>query len=84
MFHRLTLMAGSQLAEAIASLRQQIASASANRDQARFNRRNSRSRQRDRSQSRDNGYCWYHRKFSDDAKRFTRPCTYSGNDQERR
>ena len=77
-------MVSSQMAEAIASLRQQIASASANRDQPRFNRRNSRSRQRDPSESRDNGYCWYHRKFSADAKRCTRPCTYSGNDQERR
>ena len=61
MFQRLTLMVSSQIAEATTSVRQEISSASANRDQSKFNHRNSRSRQLDRSQSRDNDYCWHHR-----------------------
>ncbi|XP_033231727.1 uncharacterized protein LOC117182731 [Belonocnema kinseyi] len=82
---RLNFMVKAQIAEATSaittSLRQEIAAASGNRDQPRYNRPRSRSRGRsqsrdnNRSQPRDMGEGWYHRKFGADAKRCTTPCT---------
>ncbi|GFR02145.1 transposon Tf2-9 polyprotein [Trichonephila clavata] len=47
-------------------------------------RNNSRSRNRSRnrsfSRSRESGFCWYHRKFQEMAKRCNSPCSYKKNE----
>ncbi|GFR28820.1 transposon Tf2-6 polyprotein [Trichonephila clavata] len=47
-------------------------------------RNNSRSRNHSRnrsfSRSRESGFCWYHRKFQERAKRCNSPCSYKKNE----
>jgi hypothetical protein len=78
----------AELLQKIEDLARQVAALSSERTR---HRSNSRSRQRERNTTpadslRDQGHCWYHRRFKDEARRCTPPCSYNeqGNGSNRR
>lgn len=84
LMQRMILVMTSQIEEVKNTLRQEISAATA-RDHNHFRGR-SRNRSfsrdsRNRSQSRKDGRCWYHRKFGASAEKCTKPCSYSENSQ---
>ncbi|XP_033231558.1 uncharacterized protein LOC117182579 [Belonocnema kinseyi] len=78
------LVMTSQIEEVKNALRQEISAATANnhnRFRGRSRNRSFSRDSRDRSQSRKDGRCWYHRKFGECAVKCTKPCSYSENSQ---
>lgn len=85
---KLTTLFTAQIAEVTTTLRAEIAASAAKQERPQHHRFRSRShsrshsRSQSRSQSRETpGVCWYHRRFGNDAKKCTTPCTHSGKDQ---
>lgn len=90
MMERLTILMTAKMGEIANTLRQEVAAITEDRRDYRSSRSDSRSSPHPRSRSRSasrhqDGVCWYHRRFGDQASKCTSPCQYKlknqGNDQ---